>query len=48
MLLQAQDLGLHRSSARWRLPEHEIELRRRVWYSVYGVDREMSAALGRP
>ncbi|KAJ8654272.1 hypothetical protein O0I10_010094 [Lichtheimia ornata] len=48
MVGTAQDLGLHRSSTRWRLPEHEIELRRRVWYSVYGVDREMSASLGRP
>ncbi|KAI7879302.1 hypothetical protein K492DRAFT_208357 [Lichtheimia hyalospora FSU 10163] len=44
----AQDLGLHRSSARWRLPEHEIELRRRIWYCAYILDREISAELGRP
>ncbi|KAI9320459.1 fungal-specific transcription factor domain-containing protein [Dichotomocladium elegans] len=44
----AQDLGLHRSSSRWRLPETEIELRRRVWYAAYILDREISAELGRP
>ncbi|CDH54389.1 hypothetical protein RO3G_04562 [Lichtheimia corymbifera JMRC:FSU:9682] len=44
----AQDLGLHRSSSRWRLPEPEIELRRRVWFAAYILDREISAELGRP
>ncbi|KAI9494489.1 fungal-specific transcription factor domain-containing protein [Zychaea mexicana] len=44
----AQDLGLHRSSTRWLLPEHEIELRRRIWYAVYVMDKWIAAELGRP
>ncbi|KAI8143193.1 fungal-specific transcription factor domain-containing protein [Fennellomyces sp. T-0311] len=44
----AQDLGLHRSSTRWLLPESEIELRRRIWYAVYIMDKWIAAELGRP
>ena len=44
----AQDLGLHRSSTRWLLPENEIELRRRIWYAVYIMDKWIAAELGRP
>ncbi|KAI9284109.1 fungal-specific transcription factor domain-containing protein [Umbelopsis sp. AD052] len=44
----AQDLGLHLSPTRWNIPKHEIELRRRLWYSTYLMDRWVSAELGRP
>ncbi|KAG0164247.1 hypothetical protein DFQ30_010236 [Apophysomyces sp. BC1015] len=44
----AQDLGLHRSSLGWCLPEHERELRRRIWFSAYIMDRWVAAELGRP
>ncbi|PBL02106.1 hypothetical protein ARMGADRAFT_954261 [Armillaria gallica] len=45
---RAQDLGLHRSSRRSSLPPFEKEMRRRVWWCVYGIDRVLSIALGRP
>ncbi|KAI8371342.1 fungal-specific transcription factor domain-containing protein [Radiomyces spectabilis] len=44
----AQDLGLHRNTSRWRIPEDERELRRRIWYIAYTVDRWVAAELGRP
>ncbi|KAI8142019.1 fungal-specific transcription factor domain-containing protein [Fennellomyces sp. T-0311] len=44
----AQDLGLHRSSTGWNIPECEIELRRRIWYAIYIIDVWMAAELGRP
>ncbi|KAI7883058.1 hypothetical protein K492DRAFT_205750 [Lichtheimia hyalospora FSU 10163] len=44
----AQDIGLHRNSRHWKLPESEIELRRRVWYGLYIIDREVAAQFGRP
>ncbi|KAL0074955.1 fungal-specific transcription factor domain-containing protein [Phycomyces blakesleeanus] len=44
----AQDLGLHRNSGRWQIPEHEIELRRRIWFAVYAMDRWVAAEMGRP
>ncbi|KAI9494485.1 fungal-specific transcription factor domain-containing protein [Zychaea mexicana] len=44
----AQDLGLHRSSSNWNLPEREIEHRRRLWYCLYVLDKWVAAALGRP
>lgn len=31
--LQAQDLGLHRSSEAWDIPDSEKETRKRVWWS---------------
>ncbi|KAI8065137.1 fungal-specific transcription factor domain-containing protein [Gongronella butleri] len=44
----AQDLGLHRSSSNWRIPEEEVELRRRIWFAIYLMDRWVTAELGRP
>ncbi|KAI8376287.1 fungal-specific transcription factor domain-containing protein [Radiomyces spectabilis] len=44
----AQDLGLHRSSATWDIPESEKETRKRVWWSVYIMDKWSAAATGRP
>jgi hypothetical protein len=46
--LQAQDLGLNRSSDKWRLPKSEIETRKRVWWAVYIADKWNSAATGKP
>ncbi|KAI9485171.1 MAG: fungal-specific transcription factor domain-containing protein [Benjaminiella poitrasii] len=44
----AQDLGLHRDCSRWNIPECEIELRKRIWYGCYLMDRLVAAELGRP
>ncbi|KAF9918041.1 hypothetical protein BX616_010512 [Lobosporangium transversale] len=44
----AQDLGMHRNSARWHLPPLEAELRKRLWWAVYVMDRWVSACMGRP
>ncbi|KAI7880624.1 hypothetical protein K492DRAFT_177699 [Lichtheimia hyalospora FSU 10163] len=45
----AQDLGLHRSCAHWKmLPPCEIETRHRVFYACYILDRWLSARGGRP
>ncbi|KAG0198197.1 hypothetical protein BGX33_012525, partial [Mortierella sp. NVP41] len=44
----AQDLGMHRNSARWHLPPLETELRKRLWWACYVMDRWVSACLGRP
>ncbi|KAF5370065.1 hypothetical protein D9758_001384 [Tetrapyrgos nigripes] len=45
---RAQDLGLHRAGKRQPLSPFEREMRRRVWWCVYGLDRVLSLALGRP
>ncbi|KAG0086721.1 Transcriptional activator of fatty acid utilization [Podila epicladia] len=44
----AQDLGMHRNSARWHLPPLETEVRKRLWWSCYVMDRWVSASMGRP
>ncbi|KAI9006292.1 fungal-specific transcription factor domain-containing protein [Phycomyces nitens] len=44
----AQDLGLHRSSEKWDIPESEKETRKRVWWAVYIMDKWSSAGTGRP
>ncbi|KAF7729782.1 hypothetical protein EC973_003861 [Apophysomyces ossiformis] len=44
----AQDLGLHRSCAHWKLPASEIETRHRVFYACYILDRWMSVRAGKP
>jgi len=44
----AQDLGLHRSSRRLNAPVIEKETRKKVWWSVYALDRMLALALGRP
>ncbi|THV05382.1 hypothetical protein K435DRAFT_961147 [Dendrothele bispora CBS 962.96] len=45
---RAQDLGLHRSGRRLPLTPFDREIRRRVWWCVYGLDRVLSMTLGRP
>lgn len=44
----AQDLGLHRDCSKWKIPDYEIELRKRLWYAAYLMDRWVAAELGRP
>ncbi|KAG0351627.1 Transcriptional activator of fatty acid utilization, partial [Gamsiella multidivaricata] len=44
----AQDLGMHRNSARWHLPPLETEIRKRLWWAIYIMDRWVSAGMGRP
>ncbi|PKC71209.1 hypothetical protein RhiirA1_532180 [Rhizophagus irregularis] len=44
----AQDMGLHRDSAKWNIDERQSEVRRRVWWACVVVDRFSSAGLGRP
>ncbi|CAO3694152.1 unnamed protein product [Rhizopus stolonifer] len=44
----AQDMGLHLDCSNWKIPPQEIELRRRLWYTCYVIDRWISAQLGRP
>lgn len=42
----AQDLGLHLESGPWTVME--AEMRRRVWWTIYILDRSLSLELGRP
>jgi len=42
----SQDIGLHCETGPW--PTIEGEMRRRVWWSIYVWDRQMSLELGRP
>lgn len=42
----SQDIGLHCETGIW--PVMEGEMRRRVWWGVYILDRHMSLELGRP
>mgnify|MGYP000359618012 CR=1 FL=1 len=44
----ACDLGLHRNLTHLGLSYHELEIRRRVWWNVYILDRMLSVSLGRP
>ncbi|QRV90849.1 Fungal specific transcription factor domain [Ceratobasidium sp. AG-Ba] len=43
-----QDLGLHRSPRTLHLSPMDKETRRRAWWCVYGLDRMLAVALGRP
>ncbi|KAE9404478.1 hypothetical protein BT96DRAFT_813532, partial [Gymnopus androsaceus JB14] len=45
---RGQDLGLHLSGRRLPLTPFEREYRKRIWWCVYGLDRVLSIALGRP
>lgn len=47
-LRTAQDLGLHRSTAGLNIPFAEKQLRARCWWAIYGLERLISIALGRP
>ncbi|KAJ9138379.1 hypothetical protein NKR23_g8533 [Pleurostoma richardsiae] len=44
----AQDLGLHRSPERLRLPMEERNKRRYIWWCLYILERQLCTALGRP
>ncbi|KAF9187858.1 hypothetical protein BGZ50_001714 [Haplosporangium sp. Z 11] len=44
----AQDLGMHRNSTRWHLPPLDTEIRKRLWWTCYVMDRWVSACTGRP
>ncbi|KAF8455886.1 fungal-specific transcription factor domain-containing protein [Terfezia claveryi] len=49
----AVELGLHRSSKKWRAPDHKIdyieeEMRKRVWWCLYVIEVNLCAKLGRP
>ncbi|KAG9009294.1 hypothetical protein FRB94_012240 [Tulasnella sp. JGI-2019a] len=44
----AQDLGLHRSPKHLVMSPVNKETRRKVWWCVYGLDRMLAVALGRP
>ncbi|KAI9480326.1 MAG: fungal-specific transcription factor domain-containing protein [Benjaminiella poitrasii] len=44
----AQDLGLHRSCAKWNIPRCEIETRHRVFYACYVMDRWLGTRTGKP
>ncbi|OAX40653.1 hypothetical protein K503DRAFT_768378 [Rhizopogon vinicolor AM-OR11-026] len=44
----AQDLGLHRSPRRLIISTIDKETRRKIWWSVYCLDRMLALALGRP
>ncbi|KAG1892702.1 fungal-specific transcription factor domain-containing protein [Suillus subluteus] len=44
----AQDLGLHRSPRRLAISTTDKETRRKIWWSVYCLDRMLALALGRP
>ncbi|RFU30449.1 hypothetical protein B7463_g5885, partial [Scytalidium lignicola] len=43
-----QDVGLHRSPERLRLPSEERNKRRFIWWCLYILERQLSIALGRP
>ncbi|KAG8904867.1 hypothetical protein FRB99_001034 [Tulasnella sp. 403] len=50
----AQDLGMHRSLAKWKLSNHvqftpeERETRSRIWHACMRMDRYVSTYIGRP
>ncbi|KAG1376233.1 hypothetical protein G6F61_007775 [Rhizopus arrhizus] len=44
----AQHIGLHRSSDQWEIPESEKETRKRLWWSIYIIDRWSAASTGKP
>ncbi|GAA98844.1 uncharacterized protein L969DRAFT_76596 [Mixia osmundae IAM 14324] len=46
---RAQDLGCHRQRNQiWRTSLLRDQLRKRVWWTLYSLDRKLSAGLGRP
>ncbi|CAO3681246.1 unnamed protein product [Rhizopus stolonifer] len=44
----AQHLGLHRSSDQWEIEEGEKQVRKRVWWSIYILDKWSAASTGKP
>ncbi|KDN48471.1 hypothetical protein K437DRAFT_86488 [Tilletiaria anomala UBC 951] len=47
-LRMACDLGLHRNLTHLGLSYLELEVRKRVWWNIYILDRILSVSLGRP
>lgn len=44
----AQAQGMHVDGESWGLPPKVLETRRRLWCSLYAIDRSVSLAIGRP
>ncbi|OZJ04608.1 hypothetical protein BZG36_02038 [Bifiguratus adelaidae] len=44
----ALELGLNRNSSKWRIPRSEVEVRRRIWFACYILDRWIGAESGKP
>lgn len=44
----AQAQGMHIDGESWGLPPKVLETRRRLWCSLYSIDRSVSLAIGRP
>ncbi|KAH8646772.1 fungal-specific transcription factor domain-containing protein [Xylariales sp. PMI_506] len=44
----AQDIGLHRSPERLRLPKEQWNRRRYTWWCLYILEKQLCTALGRP
>ncbi|KEF55725.1 uncharacterized protein A1O9_08475 [Exophiala aquamarina CBS 119918] len=44
----AQGLGLHMDPGSWRISSIEKEIRRRIWWGIYSLDRFTSLKCGRP
>ncbi|OQV05070.1 Fungal specific transcription factor domain-containing protein [Cladophialophora immunda] len=44
----AQSLGLHMDPGSWRISPIEKEIRRRIWWGIYSLDRFTSLKCGRP
>lgn len=44
----AQAQGMHIDGASWNLPRKVVEVRRRLWATLYNIDRTVCLALGRP
>ncbi|KAI9265939.1 fungal-specific transcription factor domain-containing protein [Sporodiniella umbellata] len=44
----AQHVGLHRTSDQWEIAESEKQVRKRVWWSIYILDKWSAASTGKP
>lgn len=44
----AQTLGLHLNPEGWRIPAHEIQLRKRLSWLIYAMDKWFALSFGRP
>jgi hypothetical protein len=44
----AQTIGLHLSPEAWRVPTHEIQLRKRLSWLIYAMDKWFALSLGFP
>ncbi|KAI1840921.1 hypothetical protein JX266_012857 [Neoarthrinium moseri] len=48
LLQKAQSLGLHRHSRRFKFSAAEVELRKRLWWYIYALDKSIAIAHGLP